>query len=30
METLHGQIRTTAERMPDHAAILSRYCPMAA
>jgi tryptophan halogenase len=30
METLHGQIRTTAERMPDHAAMLSRYCPMAA
>jgi tryptophan 7-halogenase len=30
METLHGQIRGIAERMPDHAAMLSRYCPMAA
>jgi tryptophan halogenase len=30
METLHGQIRAVVERMPDHAAMLSRYCPMAA
>ena len=30
METLHGQIRATVESMPDHAAMLSRYCPMAA
>jgi tryptophan halogenase len=30
METLRGQIRASAERMPDHAAMLSRYCPMAA
>ena len=25
---LHDQIRAAAERMPDHAAMLSRYCPM--
>jgi len=30
METLHGEIRTVAERMPNHAAMLARYCPMAA
>src|SRR5438067_2529611 len=30
METLHGQIEAVAGRMPDHAAMLSRYCPMAA
>ena len=30
METLHGQIRAIAERMPDHEAMLSRYCPRAA
>ena len=30
METLHGQIQAVADRMPDHAAMLSRYCPMAA
>ena len=30
METLRGQIRAVAERMPDHSAMLSRYCPMAA
>jgi len=30
METLHGQIQTIAAHMPDHAAMLSRYCPMAA
>jgi tryptophan halogenase len=30
METLHGQIRAIADRMPDHATMLSRYCPMAA
>jgi tryptophan halogenase len=30
METLRGQIHAVAERMPDHATMLSRYCPMAA
>jgi tryptophan halogenase len=30
METLRGQIQAVAERMPDHSAMLSRYCPMAA
>jgi tryptophan halogenase len=30
METLHGQIRTIVDAMPDHATMLSRYCPMAA
>jgi tryptophan halogenase len=30
METLRNQIKATAEAMPDHAAMLSRYCPMAA
>jgi tryptophan halogenase len=30
METLHEQIRAAVDRMPDHAAMLSRYCPMAA
>jgi tryptophan halogenase len=30
METLHGQIRNIVNAMPDHAAMLSRYCPMAA
>jgi tryptophan halogenase len=30
METLHGQIQGVAERMPEHAAMLARYCPMAA
>ena len=29
METLHGQIHAAVERMPDHATMLSRYCPMA-
>jgi tryptophan halogenase len=30
METLRGQIQAVAEGMPDHSAMLSRYCPMAA
>ena len=30
MEILRNQIKATAEAMPDHAAMLSRYCPMAA
>jgi tryptophan 7-halogenase len=30
METLRGQIQAIAEAMPDHATMLSRYCPMAA
>jgi tryptophan halogenase len=30
METLRSQIHDIAGRMPDHAAMLSRYCPMAA
>jgi tryptophan halogenase len=30
METLRGQIKASAEAMPDHMAMLSRYCPMAA
>jgi tryptophan 7-halogenase len=30
METLRGQIHAIAQAMPDHAAMLSRYCPMAA
>jgi len=30
MALLHKEIRATAERMPDHAGHLARYCPMAA
>jgi tryptophan halogenase len=30
METLRGQMEAIVGRMPDHAEMLSRYCPMAA
>jgi tryptophan halogenase len=30
MEKLRAEIRETAERVPDHVAHISRYCPMAA
>jgi tryptophan halogenase len=30
METLRAEIRAAAERVPDHVAHISRYCPMAA
>ena len=30
MDKLHGEIHSAAARMPDHRAMLSRYCPMAA
>jgi tryptophan halogenase len=30
IEQLHQEIRSTAERMPDHRSMVAKYCPMAA